>query len=136
MRWNRQLRKPPAAPGDHPLALLFYKAIAAVDKVGIETVERERPIDGWESLWSEPDQIVDIQVDPAAQGFLAMADVVVANDGGKVDQGANVEDDHQCEQVGADQPVVRALQDDTRQDQDETEDDKAASRRKPRYANR
>ncbi len=63
MRWSRQLRKPQLRQDAISLALLFYKAIAVVNKDGIETAERGAP-DRWPGVpvVRAGQQIVDIQV--------------------------------------------------------------------------
>jgi hypothetical protein len=52
--------KTPGAPGSHIFTLLFYKAIAAGDKVWIGTAERNSPVDGRQRLGPELKQIIDV----------------------------------------------------------------------------
>src|SRR5436305_263490 len=113
----------PGAPGSRRFHLLFYKATTAGNKGGIEPAKGNGPVDGRQCLWSEGKQIVHVDPHALAGGFAAVVDIVVGDDGGEIDQRADVERCRQGDEVGADQPGIRAVQNDAGDDEHEPECD-------------
>src|SRR6185295_18247718 len=113
--------KAPAAPGCHLSSLLFYKATTAGNKGGIEPAKGNGPVDGRQCLRSQGEQIVHVDPHALAGGFAAVADIVVGDDGGEIDQRADIERRRKRNEVRADQPVVRPVQNDAGDDEHESQ---------------
>src|SRR6185295_20338423 len=94
--------KAPGAPGCRRLPLLFYKATTAGNKGGIEPAKGNGPVDRRQGLRSEGKQIVHVDPYALAGGFAAVADIVVGDDSGEIDQRADIERCRQSDEVGAD----------------------------------
>ena len=78
----------------------------AGNKGRIEPAKGNGPVDGRQCLRSEGKQIVHVGPYSLAAGFAAVADIVVGNDGGEIDQRADVERCRQGDEVGVDQPAI------------------------------
>ncbi len=66
--------------------MLFYKTITAGNKIWIGAAKLNRLIDGRQRLGTKLNQTVHIDLHAFAGRFVAVADIVVGDDSGKIDQ--------------------------------------------------
>src|SRR4029078_6478528 len=91
--------KAPGTPGCHLSPLLFYKATMAGNKRGVEPAKGHGPVDRRQRLRSQGKQIAYVGPHALAAGFAAMADIVVGNDSGEIDQRADVARCRKCNEA-------------------------------------